>query len=85
MNWIIEKGFHKHHINRIKKATGAKYVSHIKNCHREGRKVNVLNIKKKWMDFKFPIDKDFKNWTSNDYERALLSFKDVENKYKDIK
>lgn len=68
--------YHKYWIKEIKKRTGAKHVTHIKDFYDQDnrRKINVIYIKSKDFEMKYGGEKDFSQFTDKDYEEAINSY-----------
>lgn len=72
-SWMMSMLFHKSNLNRVKKATGAQHVIHIKNYQ---GKINCLLIRGKEGEVKYGGRRSFSDWTEQDYDNAIKSYED---------
>lgn len=73
---------HRAGLNFLKRELKARHVIHIKDHRRDKDKYDVIQIKKEFLDFKYPIEEGFENMDFNSYVKVLEAFKETAEKLK---
>lgn len=74
-SWQLQALAHKNLILKVKKKTGASHVGHIKGIVREdGVKINCIWIKSDKGEIKYGGEKDFADFTAQDYDNAATQY-----------